>query len=357
MNDEAMKFRDRYFKRKRIEVECEVITPMFLGNANQEAEWRPEPLKGLFRYWWRILHSALPQVGQTDMRELLREESALFGFAGDNETAGSGKSLVGITVLGAEKPCVEKFPFVETIEHPETDKGRINPLLYLAGMGLMQTSGEVRHSYFGPSSLFNFCVDFPEKYSDSINGVLSLLQAFGGLGGRSRNGWGSFQFIRGGIERKDVLRILNGVTRNWKDGFDKDYPNCLGKDQRPLLWRIRGEKRTWQDAMSDLADAYVGVRARKVGNLLSLNPTNGERHLLGIPLTHHPLDRLSRYSSPLRFIVRKRATRYYAVVLHLPQRFPDGTGKLSHDEQLKIWEIVHRKLDVLLNRASYEECL
>ena len=355
MNDKAMKFRDRYFKRKRIEVDCEVITPMFLGNANQEAEWRPEPLKGLFRYWWRILHSALPQVGQTDMRELLHEESALFGFAGDNEAAGSGKSLVGITVLGAEKPCVEKFPFVETIDHPETDRGKIDPLLYLAGIGLMQ-NGQVKHPYFRPSSCFSFYVDFPEKDSDSINGVLALLQAFGGLGGRSRNGWGSFQVVRGGLEREDVLRVLGEATRNWKDGFDKDYPNCLGKDPKPLLWKTKG-KGTWQDAMRELADAYVGVRAREVKGLRSLHPDNGQRHLLGLPLTHHNPQGPGRYSSPLRFSVRKHGSKYFGLAVHLPQRFPSETVKLSREQQLEVWGIVHRKLDVLLNRASYEECL
>jgi len=147
------------------------------------------------------------------------------------------------------------------------------------------------------------------------------------------------------------------VTHNCKDGFEKDYPNCLGKDQRPLLWRT-GEKRTWQDAMRELADAYVGVRAREVNGLPSLHPDKGERHLLGIPLTNHPMPKPARFSSPLRFSVRKHdASHYFGVVLHLPQRFPDETAKLSREQQLEVWGIVHRKLDVLLNRASYEECL
>ena len=31
---------DRYCHRKRIRFRCTVITPMFLGNADQDAEWR-----------------------------------------------------------------------------------------------------------------------------------------------------------------------------------------------------------------------------------------------------------------------------------------------------------------------------
>lgn len=30
----------RYYRRERLDLECEIITPMFLGNACQEAELR-----------------------------------------------------------------------------------------------------------------------------------------------------------------------------------------------------------------------------------------------------------------------------------------------------------------------------
>ena len=30
------------------------FTPAFLGNANQQAQWRTPPLKALLRQWWRV---------------------------------------------------------------------------------------------------------------------------------------------------------------------------------------------------------------------------------------------------------------------------------------------------------------
>ena len=39
----------RYYKREQLKLDCEIITPMFLGNANQEAELRAAPFKGLLR--------------------------------------------------------------------------------------------------------------------------------------------------------------------------------------------------------------------------------------------------------------------------------------------------------------------
>ena len=38
----------RYYKRKSITLQCEVVTPMFLGNASGEAQWRAEPFKAFF---------------------------------------------------------------------------------------------------------------------------------------------------------------------------------------------------------------------------------------------------------------------------------------------------------------------
>jgi len=44
---EALKKR---FDREVLELECEIITPMFLGDARQKAVLRPGPFKGLIRY-------------------------------------------------------------------------------------------------------------------------------------------------------------------------------------------------------------------------------------------------------------------------------------------------------------------
>ena len=74
----------------------------------------------------------------------------------------------------------------------------VDPLLYLAGMGLLLKDNKVKRgrTYFPPGSAFNLSLHFPggKQSEDGLSGVLALIQAFGTIGGRnSWNGWGSFQ--------------------------------------------------------------------------------------------------------------------------------------------------------------------
>ena len=33
-------------------------TPAFLGNAEQQAQWRTPPIKALIRQWWRVVKAS-----------------------------------------------------------------------------------------------------------------------------------------------------------------------------------------------------------------------------------------------------------------------------------------------------------
>jgi len=33
-------------------------TPAFMGNAEQNAQWRTPPIKALLRQWWRVAYAA-----------------------------------------------------------------------------------------------------------------------------------------------------------------------------------------------------------------------------------------------------------------------------------------------------------
>ena len=359
--DFSKKFRERYFKRKRIDLECEVITPMFLGNADGEAEWRAEPFKALLRFWWRVAHGQQTPYASNGYKELAKQEGALFGTAAEDADAASGRSLVTVGVEGLSESVKNPFDNNLRVPYPKKAMPQVNPLLYLGGMGLMQPNAKPKHSYFPPGASFRLSLTFPDHLAETTSRLIAFLQAFGAVGSRSRNGWGSFQISPGRplpfISTNRASEILKEATIDWKKGFEKDYPNCLGKDGAPLLWKTAPVSR-WEEAMRSLADAYIAVRAKEVAGIKWLDPNNGERHLLGIPLTHHNPTQPSRYASPLRFIVRKKNKQYLGLVLHLPQRFPENKSPLSAPDQKKVWETkIHKKLDKRLQRASYEECL
>jgi CRISPR-associated protein Cmr1 len=362
----------RYYRREKMTIQCQTITPMFLGNAHQEAELRSAPFKALFRYWWRVTQHGVP------LNDLRKREGELFGVAGEDD--GSGKSLLDLQLrpISHFQPTKVSFPGLKKVEHPECQKQKfqIDPLLYLAGMGLMRGSNPT-HSYFGPNAIFEISVSYPPQYEDQINPIIALLKAFGTIGARSRNGWGSFQVLS--IESKPtakeefedeqkIANLLEKQTRKWTDGLQSDFPNCLGKNSSgPLLWKKADPKGTWTEAMRDLADAYIGLRARTVDSIPKLDPDRkdspSERHLLGFPLQNHPANRArnwgnsGRHASPLRFVVHQINGKFQGFILHLPHRHSDDMPFPDGFNQQAVWEKVHKKLDGLLERATYSEVL
>ena len=369
-------FVGRYYRRKAWKIEAQLLTPLFLGGAQQSAEWRAAPFKSLLRYWWRLTRGP-----GTPWETLLQDESRLFGAAGEQEGEG-GQSLVRVGVSASDSPKKDKLPTCSPITHPEiysqdpNKNQKVDPLLYLAGMGLLKPSLEVieSRSYFQVGSLFTLIVDCSQKEEADLRKTFAFIQAFGALGSRCRNGWGSFAVRDGGLSREEAVGYLHQFTYPWKEGFEQDHPTCLGRDDNGLLlWKTRSPRNTWEEAMRDLADAYAGLRARTEGGIGPLDADGksdpGERHLLGFPLTNHPAESKSnqgwgrdgRHASPLRFVVRRHPTEFVGFVLHVPYRFSDNMTKninaLQPDKQLAIWKKVHQKLDHLLDRAGYEECL
>jgi len=353
-------FKSRYFKRKTLLLQCRTVTPMFLGNADQEAEWRAEPFKALLRYWWRIANNSPGTEA-----DLLKRESDVFGYAGDAAAITSQRSDVNVEVLFGEPRNQQHLNFKDlwpkTIHHPEAKQKEINPLEYLGGMGLVDSqTGNAKHTCFPSGAQFTLQTVCASDIAGAIENTLAFVQAFGAIGARCRNGWGSFQIERGALAPETALPMLDQCTIDWKSGLHKDHPNCLGRDDKgPLLWKTKQES-SWQAAMRELADSYVGVRARDLERgIKRLDQENGERHLLGIPLTHHNPQSPRRYASPLRFVVRRTGRQYSGFILHLPQHF-GASSSLSKERQEEVWKLVHRKLDhpnLRLSRASYEELL
>lgn len=368
-------FISRYLRRGSFKLQCVTVTPMFLGNADQGAEWRGEPFKALLRYWWRVSQRRLPEFQRSGNHDLLQKESELFGFAGDVGQIKAVRSMVQVEVEGTAPPTFEPPPRLSKIDHPEVQRAqcKVDPLLYLGGMGLMTTRGKVTHSYFSAGSRFTVKIHYPKDQEQDLKPVMALIQAFGAIGARCRNGWGSFQLLDDGLSPHEASQSLNGITCDWKKGFDKDYPNCLGRDDAgPLLWKTAVQD-TWAFAMREFAQAYAWLRAGdSAKGIPRLNPDRNndpaDRHLLGFPLTNHGArgysgwGRDGRHGSPLRFIVRKKGTKFQGFVLHLPHahstrmQLPNYLNSTSG--QINVWERVHGSLEKLLVRAAtYKECL
>lgn len=351
----------RFLNRKRFALECEVITPMFLGGADQEAKLRAAPFKGMLRYWWRVA-----QGSATDPEILLQKENAIFGAAGSDDEKGQGKSLVTVEVepLGGMVPTKENFSYSGEISHREVNRGKTSALGYLAGMGLVR--GGIRHSYFKPGGKFKIEISVAESAEQEVLKSLTCWKLFGAIGARSRNGWGCFSMD--GLKDMDFPVL---AVREWRQALeDSDYPHCFGQDEIGLLcWRTRDSFPSWEKCMHGLAQHYANLRLQFPFEEGEPHKVPKDRHLLGYPVTRHCVERKgwgtfdhkkkkckpTRHASALRLMVRKGDNgKYRGFFLHLPHAFSRNMWENDHDRQIRIWKKVHDYLDRELDRVDFQ---
>ena len=177
-----------------------IVTPMFLGDADQKASSiRPPSLKGALRFWWRALNWSgfLKQADQKQidaLHAMRKEEARLFGTAAADNAGGQGVFL--LTVVKEQIGDVQQ-PF-------GSDQFAIR---YLLGMGL--TNEEKLRNALKPNGTFRVELLFRPKTSASDQkSVADALYAFGllgALGSRARHGMGSASLI--GWEGKETRTV------------------------------------------------------------------------------------------------------------------------------------------------------
>ncbi len=156
---------------------CEIVTPMFIGGANpNKAELRTASIKGALRFWWRALHPFY------DLKTLKVKEAERFGDA--NET---GKSRLKIV-----------------IRSKKTGKPK--------GFSPLPHRRDVRFRFNGFPPDGEFSVELHGTEEDFL--LFELFTILGGLGKRSRRGFGS-------------IRIKKMKGENYPQNIDRDRVSCL----------------------------------------------------------------------------------------------------------------------------------
>ena len=179
--------------KKKIEAEFTIVTPMFIGDANQEAhDVRPPSLKGALRFWWRALNwgrmlAAVSDDTDKALIALHNREAELFGLAASDKTGGQGVFLLTLKQL------------VKTEE--QVFQNMSGAQLYLLGQGLGSFKGGKNHTTRSAliSGKFSACLLFrPDTKDEDRHSVAEALFTFGllgGLGSRARHGMGSVSLI------------------------------------------------------------------------------------------------------------------------------------------------------------------
>ena len=343
-------------------------TPAFLGNAEQSGQWRTPPFKALLRQWWRVV--VAPDVDYCHDK-VRREEAQIFGHAwlkGDKNVKGEAvharKSRVQIRLdrwtAGKETQAVWGERDLHKVKHPEVRRP-IGPLLYLGygPLGTKKVPGPKGGTDYATVLKKNAVIQAdegavlsiaaPEEYMPRLETALALMNAYGTLGGRSRNGWGSIDLsaLDGSAMNPDTSRFL----RNWRKALDFDWPHALGQDDRPLVWQTKEAHSDWESIMRALAVCKIALRtAFKFPLRPPPHQTPQARHWLSYPVTpRHTVKawKNKRLPNSLRFKVRRDTDgKLRGVIFHVPCLPPEEFCPHPHRQAIEqVWQHVHNSLD------------
>jgi CRISPR-associated protein Cmr1 len=305
-----------------IKFKCEIITPMFIGGADgKSADLRPPSIKGALRFWWRSVNSNI------SLKDLKNKEAEIFG--GTEET--QGKSKFSINVKHNLTSITRPLPPERKVD--DFVRGRnvkINILEYLAYGTYYWRNGKpiIDKEYYPPEGDFFVSINiFDTIYANDILKSFRLLSNFGGLGAKSRNGYGNFVIteiqsdrfnnkIKDGFEIKDIIV-------NFKDY--EDIPIFTSFSKHTKLFKYSSLCDSWDDCLFYLGKIYRESR-------LSLEKHVYEkRQYIGAPIQDSIL---TRRAKPYFLHVNKIDKKYQGYILYLPSDYCHGKEKDQYDKKL-----------------------
>jgi len=282
----------RYRNIIQREFELEVVTPMFSGGATvNEAELRTPSLKGMLRFWWRAT------CGSCDVEVLKEKEGKIFG-----DTAHKASTMVHIEPIG--KLIINKdlkFRGEKFRVH-----GRPVYILDYLAYGThtyKKGAGNVYHKkHIAPGNRFSLKIDYEEKDAEDVLSALSWMIHYGGIGSRSRNGFGSM-FTK--IQRPEIPKTSELANYT-----------ALSKQSRLFLF---SKKNSWHAAHSEAGLAYREAR-------LDIEKPHqyDKRKLISAPITVNKINvaDLERHAKPYFLHVRQVDDgNYQGQILYLPYKY------------------------------------
>lgn len=271
-----------------VEATYRVVTPMFCGGADPKrtAELRLPSFKGALKFWWRAL--AWGRLGGS-LRKIQQEEARLFG------SADGGQSRV-VMRLG-DIPRVDRIDSKRILDrsghapHPAPRGGAIIGMgaRYL-GYGVMgafgANAGKLERSCLAAPFGFTVhmrCRGLDHEELDSLLNALIALGALGGMGAKSRKGYGSL--------------VLRSLVVDGRSGWRA--PNSMGELQSTIR-RLHGSAGSQRASISNARDVpYTALTA-------------STRHVVATATAPSPLDLLDLIG---RELVRFRAWGFNGNVL------------------------------------------
>lgn len=341
---------------KVLEYTVRFITPAFLGDAEQSGQWRTPPFKALLRQWWRVAYAADKNFN-VDVDGMRREEGLLFGNAWLEDSFCKSQVRLRLSRWNEGQLKKAQWPADASVSHPEVTNrdNKLVPIgssLYL-GYGPLtydkkrSATGLKANAAIQAHDEAIFSLAYPEATATRIDRALWLIDRYGTLGGRGRNGWGSFALLP-----SDEFGAAEPPLRAWQECLGCDWPHAIGRDAKgALIWQTQPFD-DWKALMKRLAEIKIGLRTQFAFPNRQPDGEVHERHWLSYPVTKHSVrawdkEKL-RLPNTLRFKLRATANgQLVGVIFHVPHLPPKNFRPNRQDIQdiESVWTHVHRFLD------------
>ncbi len=311
--------------RLRREHDLILVSPAFLAGARQEkadCDLRAASLRGLLRWWWRTMHA-----GQLDHKDLARLEAAIWG----DTRRGSAVSLsIGESGGNSGADRYDKKEIKRRQLLPSPKKQKVTQGLFYVSYG-MDEKGEDRRWYRPPDDQWRLTLTARQTslshdgYQDGpgikisadavmrqAEAALWLLAHYGGVGSKSRKGFGSFA----DIAVEDISGLEDCMATGAALREHCGLKTAAGTGTPALEHRIGPvEVETqWRDAWYTLDQVGEVYQRFAKGRKLE------ERMALGQPRKHVK----TRYASPAFWSLARREDRYSVRLLCFPSNLPDS---------------------------------
>lgn len=372
---------------EKIVAHYHITTPMFIGDANQNATHiSPAAIKGALRFWWRALNWGRIRKHSKDdvvaLKELYQQEGELFGSSADK---GAGQSSFKIVVENKHYSQTEKYAVHKKFKQYAASR-------YL-GYGLMEAfprkqkktdAGQLVRSCLNEGQYLVVKLMSCKSVDTSLIDAVIALGMLGALGSRARHGMGclSLQSISKNNEeiwkspstKKEYLEKIEqliDISLPYIPPFSafskssrvdvllsgkSPYEVLDGFGRGMLFYRSWGRSKEGKgDVLGEPSEErFKDDHDWKYGK----RPPNfhPQRVVFGLPHNYGPKPKLSvtaenydRRSSPLLFHVHKLKNEYLGVsiLLHsdfLPTREKINAGGRNVTANIE-WDLLHQFLD------------
>ena len=194
---------------------------------------------------------------------------------------------------------------------------------------------------------------FKEDYINEILQAIYVFELFGGLGSKSRNGFGSFF-----IQNKENCFALMPSIFSVKDQYRKQNLQNLVKQtgdksyasfaRGTTIFKAKESYSTWDKALGEVGKVYRGIRSGdikitdkdKIQKTFEKHFEYDKRQYIASPIIVDKQIKsfLERHAKPYFIKIAKEGDQYRAYILYLPSKYCDGldldrnNSRINHSE-------------------------